>query len=86
MKNLSVKLTERFCNHSFKNSSLLGRRFNLMPNGTCCLWQFSVKLYHICRHTGKDFLKISESGQYQLATLVNNTKALAAKLSEKVDG
>ena len=57
MKNLSVKLTERFCNHSFKNSSLLGRRFNLMPNGTCCLWQFSVKLYHICRHTVKDFFK-----------------------------
>lgn len=38
------------------------------------------------KYCGKDFLKISESGQYQLATLVNNTKALAAKLSEKVDG
>ena len=46
-----------------------------------------IRQYQLLKkYCGKDFLKISESGQYQLATLVNNTKALAAKLSEKVDG
>lgn len=51
------------------------------------LWKKLKRQYQsLKKYCGKDFLKISESGQCQLATLVNNTKALAAKLSEKVDG
>ena len=35
-----------------------------------------IRQYQLLKkYCGKDFLKISESGQYQLATLVNNTKS-----------
>lgn len=36
------------------------------------------------KYCGKDFTKISEKGQIQLGTLVNNTKSLAALLNKKI--
>lgn len=38
------------------------------------------------KYWGKDFTRISEKGQIQLGTLVNNTKALAVLLNKKIGG
>ena len=38
------------------------------------------------KYWGKDFTRISEKGQMQLGTLVNNTKALAVLLNKKIGG
>lgn len=75
-----IKNTGKVKNITAKLQSLSKETQELREN---LIWQYrklSLKYYR------KDFLKISENGQIQLATLVNNTKALAAKLSEKVDG
>lgn len=36
------------------------------------------------KYCGKDFTRISEKGQIQLGTFVNNTKSMAAMLNEKI--
>ena len=38
------------------------------------------------KYWGKDFTKLSERGQIQLGTLVNNTKSLAVLLNKKIGG
>ena len=38
------------------------------------------------KYWGKDFTRISEKGQMQLGTLVNNTKALVVLLNKKIGG
>lgn len=38
------------------------------------------------KYWGKDFTRISEKGQMQLGTLVNNTKSLAVLLNKKIGG